>query len=310
MKATNKFTQSIKTALPGALKTAWWVVKITVLISFAVTLLNYFGIVAWFSKIISPAFSLIGLPGEAALAYISGYFVNVYSAIAIIDTIDLSYRAITILAVMCLCSHNMILESAVQHKTGSSLARIFFLRTFAAFASAFVLNLILPASTEISQGIHIAEDATLWTTLEAWAISTLKLCAKMVTLIVVLSILQRLLAEFGVIRILSKIFRPLLFCFGLPAKTSFLWIVANTLGLAYGAAVMIEESEQGKINDEDADLLNHHIAVSHSNLEDLLLFASIGASIFWMLAIRLIFAFVFVWERRLELRFFKKKAIT
>lgn len=67
--------------------------------------------------------------------------------------------------------------------------------------------------------------------------------------------------------------------FGLPAKTAFLWIVANTLGLAYGAAVMIDETESGKITKKDVDLLNHHISISHSNLEDVFLVASVGASI-------------------------------
>ena len=65
---------------------------------------------------------------------------------------------------------------------------------------------------------------------------------------------------------------------------SFLWIVANFLGLAYGAAVMIEETDQIKIAPRDVDLLNHHIGVSHSNLEDLLLFVVAG-SLVWVDAV-------------------------
>jgi spore maturation protein SpmB len=122
----------------------------------------------------------------------------------------------------------------------------------------------------------------------------------MVTLIMGLSILQRLLAEFGVIRLLSKLLRPLMVVFGLPARTSFLWIVANVLGLAYGAAIMIEETEQGKISRADADLLNHHIGVSHSNLEDILLLYAAGAFFWWMLLSRWVLSIVLVWERRLE----------
>jgi hypothetical protein len=128
----------------------------------------------------------------------------------------------------------------------------------------------------------------------------------MVTLIFGLSIMQRLLSEFGVIKLLSKLFRPLLMIFGLPARTSFLWIVANVLGLAYGAAVMIEETEARKISPEDADLLNHHIGVSHSNLEDLLLFYAIGAFFWWMLLSRWIMSIILVWERRLERLFVHK----
>jgi hypothetical protein len=304
----NRLLQSVKSAFPQALKTAWWIIKLTVCVSLIVTALNYFGVVKWFSQIATPLFTHIGLNGEAALAYITGYFVNIYSAIAVVTTLDLSSKAITIIAVMCLCSHNMIIETAVQKKTGSSAVRMFILRTFCAFFSAFILNIILPdtpeASTKVAQA---AASSNIIEILQTWGISTIKLIVRMVTLIILLTILQRILNEFGVIQILSKILSPLLRAFGLPEKTSFLWIIANTLGLAYGAAVMIEASEQGKISKTDADLLNHHIAISHSSLEDVLLFAAIGASILWMITIRLILAFIAVWLRRLELHFVSKK---
>jgi hypothetical protein len=76
--------------------------------------------------------------------------------------------------------------------------------------------------------------------------------------------------------------------------------VANTLGLAYGAAVMIDEVKEGKISERDVDLLNHHISVSHSNLEDLLLFTAIGGLLPWMLLSRWGMSLLLVWERRLE----------
>jgi spore maturation protein SpmB len=273
------------------------------MVSFGVEVLRYFGILYWLSESLSPVFGLVGLPGEAALAFISGYFVNVYAAVAVIDTLSLNGRMITILAVMILCAHNMVIESPVQQKCGSSLVRIFMVRTLGALALGFCLHLLLPGDP----GAPSARDTCLMPDtppltelLKNWAISTTFLIIKMVTLILSLSVLQRLLAEFGVIRLLSKLFRPLLVVFGLPARTSFLWIVANVLGLAYGAAIMIEETERGKISRRDADLLNHHIGVSHSNLEDLLLLYAAGAFFWWMLLSRWGLSVVLVWERRLE----------
>ena len=142
--------------------------------------------------------------------------------------------------------------------------------------------------------------------LTEWIVSTGRLVIKMIILIMGLSFLQVLLSEFGVIRWLSNFLRPLMKFFGLPAKTSFLWIVANTLGLAYGAAIMMEETESGKITKEDANLLNHHIGISHSNLEDVLLMGSMGAMMLWMLFSRWIMSFVLVWELRLEMAIRKK----
>lgn len=297
---------SVKEILPKTLKTCLWLVRITVLVTLGVQFLEYFKILPWVSKLLNPLFNLLGLPGEAALAYVTGYFVNVYAAIGVMATLDLDVRTITILSVMILCSHNMITETAVQKKTGSSAFRMAFIRTLSAFVLGFVLNLIMPGGGNTVEINVAATDPTLWAMLQVWFFKTLRLVILMTVLIFALSILQKLLAEFGVIRWLSKFMRPILAVFGLPAKTSFLWIVANTLGLAYGAAVMIDETESGKITKEDVDLLNHHIGISHSNFEDVMLLSSIGGLTLWLLFSRWAFSFIIVWEFRLEMAIRKK----
>ncbi len=297
-----RILKSVKEAMPSALKTGWWMVKVTLIVSFAVTLLQYVGVVGWMSQSLTPVFRFLGLPGEAALVFITGFFVNIYSAIAVVVTLELSVRSITILAVMCLCAHNMFIETAVQKKTGSSFVRMALIRTISAFVLGFALNLIMPeATTMIAAQEPFEAKVGLGVILKNWLISAGWLILKMMTLIISLSILQRLLAEFGAIRWLSKMLRPVMKVFGLPAKTSFLWIVANILGLAYGSAVMIEEYERGAISHEDVDLLNHHIGISHSNLEDVILFASVGATVVWMLFTRWVASALIVWLRRLEL---------
>jgi hypothetical protein len=292
-----------KSAIPGALHTAWWMVRLTVLVSLGVEVLRYCGVIGWMSESLSPLFGLLGLPGEASLAFISAYFVNAYAAVAVIVTLNLDGRTITILAVMILCAHNVIIESTVQQKCGSSFARILVVRTLSALILGFTVNLLLPASPVHSldtEKLTVVGNLPLLDLLKNWAISTMYLVFKMITLILSLSVLQRLLSEFGIIRLISKMLRPLLVVFGLPARTSFLWIVANVLGLAYGAAVMIEETERGKISRRDADLLNHHIGISHSNLEDVFILYSAGAFFLWMLLSRWCLSILLVWERRLE----------
>jgi len=100
-------------------------------------------------------------------------------------------------------------------------------------------------------------------------------------------------------------FAPLLRIMGLPANTGFLWMVAYTLGLSYGGAIMINQSEEGRLTKEDADLLNTHIAVSHSLLEDTLLFASMGYNLWILIFPRMLLSVVYVWARRLGLYFGK-----
>ncbi len=304
--AKQRAINSVKEILPKTLKTCLWLIKITVLISLGIFFLRYLNILPWFSELISPVFNIVGLPGEAALAFVTGYFVNVYSAIAVIVTLHLDIRAITILSVMVLCAHNIITETAVQKKTGSSALRMVAIRTLSAFILGFVLNLIMPGEVASLYTQPSLANVPLINMAKEWFNSTISVVIKMTVLIFTLSVMQRLLSEFGVIRWISKFLRPILAVFGLPAKTSFLWIVANILGLAYGAAVMIDEYENGKVTKKDIDLLNHHIAVSHSNLEDVILLSSIGAMVLWLLFSRWFMAFLLVWELRLEMVLRKK----
>lgn len=64
---------------------------------------------------------------------------------------------------------------------------------------------------------------------------------------------------------------------------------------------MIEEYEGGKVNKSDIDLLNHHIAISHSNLEDVILLTSVGGIFWWLLLSRWAMSLLLVWELKAEM---------
>ena len=296
MSNIHRLLNCIKSARPSAFKTIWWLTKIMVLLSFAIMLLQYFGVIEWVSYWLTPLFSHFGLPGEAALAYVSGYFVNCYSAIAVMTTLDLSARAATILSVMVLCSHNMILETTVQHKTGSPVIKIVIIRTLSAFILGWVLNKIMPGSLESSSATNsVHEQLSFMIMLREWALRTSKNLVLMAVIVYLLTALQKILTEYGIIEYISRFLKPVMIFFGLPEKTAFLWLVSNTLGLAYGAGIMIEEAEKGETTKEENDLLNCHIGISHSNLEDLLLFTAAGGAYLWMLLSRWCMSFLWVW---------------
>jgi len=139
--------------------------------------------------------------------------------------------------------------------------------------------------------------------LKSWALRTVRTVGLMVVLVYALTLLQRILNEFGIIEHIANFLKPVMVFFGLPPRTAFLWLVANTLGLAYGAAVMIDETESGSTTKEENDILNHQIGVSHSNLEDLLLFTAMGGSFLWMLLSRWAMSLLLVWERKIEMKF-------
>jgi len=286
-------------ALPKSGKTVWWLLKIILPISLAVSLLQYWGIIAQMASILAPVFSLIGLPGESAIVFISSIFLSLYAPIAIIATLPLDIREITILALMCLISHNLIVETAIQKKTGSSALIMFFLRIGTSFVAAFILNLLLPENPGSSQSIQKSFIfADINEMLKYWLIGASWLVLKITLIVTGLMILQNILKEFSIMNLLSRIFAPFMRIMGLSNESSFLWIVAQILGLTYGSAVMIEEVERKEITPYDANLLNYHIAVNHSLLEDTLLFVAIGVPAGWIIAPRFALAIVVVWSVR------------
>ncbi len=298
----------VKEVLPTTTKTCIWILKITVSISFAMMLLKYFNILPYISDAVSPVFRYFGLPGSAALAYLSGYLINVYSAMAVMSTLALDARELTILCTMVLCSHSMILETAVLKKTGVSGLRMIIVRTLSALFLGWFLNILLPAgSGEVVTAAVAQEELTFWITLRDWLWATFKLVLLITVVIYTLNIIQRLLSEFGVMEVISKFLKPLMIFFGLPPKTAFLWIVANIIGLAYGAAAMLDEIARGQLKKREVLLINTHICISHSNLEDLILLTALGALGWIMLLIRWAMSIVLVWELRLE--FYIKDAI-
>ena len=296
-----RLVRCVKTALPQGMKTAIWLLKLTIPVSFAVFLLDFFGILNVIAGWVAPLFKLIGLSGQASIVLITSFFTNIYSVIAVMTTLGFGSREGTILAVMCLISHALIVETAIQKKTGSAPWRMVLTRLSASFIAAYLLNLILPAEAITNSENVVRSVGEFTPALTNWLSGMLATTLKIIILVNLLLILQKILNEFGLIKWILMPFAPLLKVMGLPSSTGFLWIVANTLGLGYGGAIMINEAEEGRLSRADADLLNHNIAISHSQLEDPLLFVAVGYHLGILIWPRILLAIIFVWIRRFEI---------
>lgn len=296
-------------AFPKGMKTSWWLIKITIPVSFGVFLMDFFGLLDMMAQYTGPAFNTIGLPGTSAIVLITSIFTNIYSVVAVLTTLNLPMREGVIIGTMCLVSHNFIIETTVLQKTGSSVWRMIFLRLIGSFIIGWFLNLIIPGSFSNILLSADREKGEFVPLLINWCRTISLTTAKIIILVVLLLVLQQLMEEFNLIRWIEKALSPLLKLMGLPTSTAISWTVANTIGLAYGAAIMINQVEEGKMSKQDADLLNHHVALSHSQLEDPLLFLAVGYTIHWMIWPRILIAILVVWIRRLEISIRNRNAI-
>ena len=295
-----RLKNAVVAAWMPAWRTAWWVIKLTIPITLAMSCLEYMGVVGWVSQQMAPLFGLMGLPGDGALVFLTGACSNLYAAVAVMATLAIDYRAAIILAIMGLICHNLIIETAVQRRAGATRWQMALLRVTAAIVAGFLLDRVLPVSLEgrlwLTAPSVVADG---WVdVIGGWAKMIFPLVVKMSGLIVGLNILQSVLREFRILDWLIMPLKPLMRVFGLADSTSFLWVICNVVGLTYGGAAIMEEIRGGKADMADIRLLNTHVAISHSLLEDTLLFASIGIPLLWLFVSRIMLAIVAVWGQR------------
>ncbi len=269
-----------------------------------VFVLQQFDLLRPIAGFLRPLMSLAGLPGEAGLVFATGALLNIYPAIAMLVTLDFSVQETTVIALMILICHSLVVECSVQARAGSNPLRMGILRLVAAFVTGIAAGQyygLAPVDSVAQPDTFpaVSGAAGFVQDLVAWIQSTSATIALMIVIITGLMVTQRLLEQSGLLRRISSWFEPLVVLFGLPRSTAFLWLVGNTMGLTYGSAILIQERERATLTPGEIDALNHHLAISHSLIEDTLLFVALGAGAGALVLPRLAVAAVVVWLLRL-----------
>lgn len=291
---------SLRQAWAPTRKTTLWLLRMMIPISLGVTLLQWLGVIRWIAGYVDPVFGLVGLPGSAAIAYITAAVNTTYAGIAIMTSLPLTLRQATVLSMMMLLCHALPMECTVNRMTGSSLWRMAVIRIFMAFAAAWVLNKILPEmSVPFGHMGAIETDAPIGLVLLTWVKSMLRLCLMIFFIIYALMVVQQLIEHYRLMPKLSKALQPLMRLFGLPRRAAYLWLVGNVLGISYGGAVMREQIDRGVLSRNEANDVNYHLIMNHSLLEDTAVFSAVGISPVCIVVTRLVCAMVVVWSRKL-----------
>jgi spore maturation protein SpmB len=280
-------------------RTALFLLRIILPLSFAVSLLDWVGLLEKIGRLLAPAMGTFGLPGEAALALVSGWLVGIYGGVAAMAIMPLSAAQVTVLSLMLLTAHNLPVESAVQHKTGTP----WWLSLLTRFATAAVLGWIcaaflIPHGTRagivglpVNPGVHGPFGGFL----AHWAVSAGKLTLKIFVILLSLMLVTEWMRAQDIYHRLARPLKPVLSAMGLAPSVAFLWITAMVLGLAYGSGLLMEEArEEGRYRPAELRDLNISIGICHSVLEDTALLVAIGAGLFWITVPRLIAAAIVV----------------
>ncbi|MBO1001570.1 nucleoside recognition domain-containing protein [Pseudogracilibacillus auburnensis] len=297
----------IQRGLKQGVQVSWTLGKIVFPVTILVTILQYTPILPWFIKLVSPVMQLIGLPGEAAMPLVLGNALNLYAAIGAIVSFDFTVKEVFIMAMMLSFSHNLFIESAVASRVGVSWWLISGIRIALALFAAFIINLVWSGGSEPAQyGLIASSDVILesWVAIFLHGLKTATIAVLQLSFVIFpLMLMMQFLRELGWLTRLSKVFAPFTRFLGMKENTSFTLVTGLTIGLAFGAGVMIQAVKEDGVSRKDMMLALIFLVTCHAVVEDTVIFIPLGIPVWPLLVIRLVMAIIltmavaFVWNR-------------
>jgi spore maturation protein SpmB len=239
--------------------------------------------------LLKPVMEVLSLPPSAALPIMIGMTAGIYACLAAMAVLPLSTDHMTIIAVFVLIAHNLPQEGIIQSRSGINFAKTTLVRIAAALASCWVVAACIQAEAGLS-AVSIRASAgtsTLVAFLLNWLTETLQLCAKILLIVASVMVVIELMKEFNMIDVFVRIFAPVLRMMGLDQRAGVLWLTGVLFGLAYGGAVIVEESRDLRLSPEEIEKLQLSIGINHSMIEDPLLFMPLGVNLVWLWVPRL-----------------------
>ncbi|MCY7708576.1 nucleoside recognition domain-containing protein [Bacillus safensis] len=299
-----------KNGLKAGLSTTWTLGKVIFPVTILVSILQHTPVMDWIIRFIQPLMGLFGLSGEAAIPLVLGNMLNLYAGIAAILTLELPVKEVFILAVMLSFCHNLIIESTVAAKVGLRVSVILLVRISLAVISAIVIHLVWQGGEEQAQygllsAAQAADVPSSWYMIVLLAIQKAVLGVLQLACIVIpLMIIIQFMRDLGWLHTLSKWLSPFTRMLGMKENTSMTMVAGLTIGLAYGAGVMMKAVEEDGVSKKDLTLAFIFLVACHAVVEDTLVFIPLGIPVWPLLVIRLISAILltaaisYIWRKR------------
>lgn len=287
---------SVKRGLFAGLKTTWKLGKIIFPITLIVTILQYTPILPWIIDLIAPFMRLLGLPGDAAIPLVLGNFLNLYAGIAGILTLDLTVKEVFILAVMLSFSHTLLIEATVAMKIGVKLWIILAVRIGLAVLGAVMVNWLWQGGSEMAQyGLisqQTAEITGVWSIVGHGIMKGLLGIAQLAIIVIPLMVAIQIMRDKKWLEAFSRKLAPFMKLLGMKPNTAMPFATGLTIGLAYGAGVMIQAAKEDQVSKKDMTLAFIFLVSCHAVVEDTLIFVPLGIPVLPLLLIRVITAII------------------
>ena len=153
-----------------------------------------------------------------------------------------------------------------------------------------------------TQAIAAVATTSLLVVLKSWVQDNVTTIIKIFVINIVISVVFKCLIKFHVVDKLSSLLKPIMFIFGLGKECAPYWLIANVIGLIYGAGILITANENKDLEKEEISRLNVSICSMHSIIQETANFLVLGANIFILIVPRFITAVLSVWVYNLVVK--------
>ena len=272
-------------ALKQALKVSWMLLKIYIPVSIITAILDQVGFLDLIAPVFAPVMKLLGLPGEAALVLVAAWVNNLFAAIAAASVIELTFRQLTIIAIITGFAHNLILETTVLIKLKMGRVGIAFTRIVFSLLMGMLLNLIMP---EVIHGIVMNPFSAEEFTWMNFILKILTTAGQIIALMSIVMLVYELLIYWKQTHTIKKKLNFITRFFGMSANALGAWLVGFFIGIAYGAGILFQMNENHKLTHKDVSLLTISMCIVHALVEDTIFYVVVGANVWWILGTRLL----------------------
>ena len=278
-------------------KVALGIFRFLIPIVVIVKILEESGLIPYLSMPLGPVMDLVGLPAEMSLAWISCILVSMYSGLMVLISLspqlpDLSVAQMTVFGVMVLIAHSLILEVRIAGQCGASMPFQLALRFFSGILAAFLLHLFLDGAGLLQQKADILLAAEPTADLGAWLMQQLVTLMEMYAIICAVMLLQKVLDTLRISEFLGRLLGPALRLLGVSSKAVSIILIGFTMGLLYGSGILIKSAQEGSLSRRDVLCSVSLLGLSHSLIEDTILLALVGGSLWGLLGFRHLFTLV------------------
>ena len=265
-----------------------------------VKILDEIGFVEILNKMFAPLMFLLGLPEAISLVFTTSMLTSPYAGLIVFSGLpaDMPFTAAqaSVLGLLILFTHSLPIEVIICRKAGVRARAMIFIRLGLGILSCYFLNLFFKLTgymnypaTILLPSLESAPD------LLSWGISQLKGLGMIFIIIVALVIILDFLKYIGVEKLIEKALKPFLNFLGVGEKASTIAVVGVTLGIGFGAGLLIKEVKTGKLHYKDVFGVLVLVGMLHSIIEDTAVVSLIGANIIITLFLRAILTLCIVY---------------